>query len=387
MEANMAQSKSKADKRQTIAITTMLKNPGPLLGPYLTYHLSTGFDHIFLFFDDPCDPAIPEAQSYRNVTVIRNDESLRRKWEKTNQYAADKSVRDYADSLVMARQILNMEVALGLAVEKGIDWLLHIDVDELFYSPSQSVCEHFQALTDHGISRAIYLNYEVIPESADVRDPFREATLFKKHPKTLEGKAITEEQRRLIDECPQLPERFFFFYRNGKSAIKAREGTLPNGPHGFTLPEDRGPRARLHTKIFNSRAAKLAGKFAPGLIRQLNQSLYPVRQAYSSDPMILHYPCCGFENFWRKYVNYGRFADTWFGQVDISASIGSFTLESRDVVARGDRDLAKDFYTRRVVMSDPEQVARLIDAGLLCRIEGPATLLEDLSARRMPAAG
>ena len=382
----MTQSKSKADKRQRIAITTMLKNPGPLLESYLTYHLSTGFDHIFLFFDDPHDPAILEAQSYRNVTVIRNDESLRRRWEKTISFTTDREVREYANSLVMARQILNMEVALGLAVEKGIDWLLHIDVDELFYSPSQSVREHFQSLADHGISRAIYLNHEVIPESADVRDPFREATLFKKHPRTIEGKAISEEQQRLIDECPQLPERFFFFYRNGKSVIRSREGTLPSGPHGFTLPEDRGLRARLHTKAFNSKAAKLAGRFAPEFVRRLNQNLYPVRQVYSSDPMILHYPCCGFENFWNKYVNYGRFADTWMGKIDIAATMGSFTIESRDLVARGDRRLAKDFYTRRVVMSDPGQVAKLIDAGLLRRIEGPAALLEDLSVRRLQTA-
>ena len=381
----MTQPKSKADKRPTVAITTMLKNPGPLLESYLTYHLSTGFDHIFLFFDDPRDPAIPEAQSYRNVTVIRNDESLRRKWEKTNQYNADKSVRDYVDSEVIARQVLNMEVALEMAVERGIDWLLHIDVDELFYSPSQSVSEHFQSLADHGISRAIYLNHEAIPESVDVRDPFRETTLFKRHPKTLNGRTITEEQQRLINECPQLPERFYFFYRNGKPAVRAREGALPQGPHGFTLPEDRGWRARLHGKVFRSKAAKLAERVAPGFTRRLNHSLYPVRQIYSSDPMILHYPCCGFENFWSKYVSYGRFADAWFGKVDIAACIGSFTLESRDVVATGDRDLARDFYARRVVMSDPEQIAKLTNAGLLCRIDGPAILLEELAARRMSA--
>jgi len=376
---------SKTGKRQTIAITTMLKNPGPLLGSYLTYHLSTGFDHIFLFFDDPHDPAIPEAQSYRNVTVIRNDEELRKRWEKTISFTTDEEVRDYADSLVMARQILNMEVALGLAVEKGIDWLLHIDVDELFYSPSQSVHEHFQALADHGISRATYLNYEAVPESPDIRDPFIEATLFKKHPKTLDGRGITPEQQRLIDECPQLPERFYFFYRNGKSAVRAREGTIPNGPHAFSLPEDRGLRARLHTKVFKSKAAKLAGKVAPRLTQELRRRLYPIQQAFSKDPMILHYPCCGFENFWNKYVNYGRFADNWFGKVDIASSIGSFTIESRDVVATGDRDLAKRFYTQRVVMNDPEQIASLTDAGLLRRIDGPAILLEELATRRMSA--
>jgi glycosyl transferase family 2 len=369
---------------QRVAIVTMLKNPGPLLRSFLTYHLAVGFDHVFLFFDDPNDPAILEAQQYKDVTVIRNDEALKRELRKTKMYQ-NGEIRAFADSQVSARQPLIVEVAVGLALRERFDWLLHIDCDELFYSPTQTVKEHFQALADHRIARILYVNHEVVPESADVWDPFREATLFKKHPYTLAERRITEEQRRLIDLCPQLPERFYYFYRSGKSAVRLREGVLPCGPHAFTVPEDRGWQARLNLKVFKSKPAMLAAKVAPGLVKGLADGLYPCRTGLSLDPVILHYPCCGFENFWNKYVNYGRFADTWMGKIDIAATMGSFTIESRDLVARGDRRLAKDFYTRRVVMSDPGQVAKLIDAGLLCRIEGPAILLEELATRRMAA--
>ena len=41
----------------------------------------------------------------------------------------------------MARQVLNAALpAMELAREKNLAWLLHLDADELFYSPGQSAC-------------------------------------------------------------------------------------------------------------------------------------------------------------------------------------------------------------------------------------------------------
>jgi hypothetical protein len=372
-------------QEQKVAIVTLLKNPGPLLDSYITYHLDAGFDHMFLFFDDPDDPAIPEAQKYCGVTVIRNDEALWRELEKTEMYQND-DIRQFARTQLNARQPPIVEYAIGLALREKFDWLLHIDCDELFYSPTYSVKEHFQNLVDHGMERMTYVNHEVIPESADVLDPFRESTLFKKHTWTLPGKRITEEQQRLIDLCPQLPKRFYNFYRNGKAAVRLRPGVLPHGPHGFSTRAERGFRARLHRRVFDNWPVKLAAKVAPRLVKRVTNGLYPSRRGVSTDPVILHYPCCGFENFWQKYVNYGQFPNTWFGKVDIASNIGSYTLESRDVVARGDRAQAKEFYTQRSVIRDPEEIATLTDAGLLCRIEGPALQLERLANRRQMAA-
>lgn len=93
------------------------------------------------------------------------------------------------------------------------------------------------------------------------------------------------------------------------------------------------------------------------------------------DPVILHYPCCGFEHFWRKYKTLGNFTDKWFNEVDIARSGNTFHLEARDVVLGNDRAAALDFYKRRVVISDEERIGQLLDNGLCCLVHEPSRLI------------
>jgi hypothetical protein len=53
----------------------------------------------------------------------------------------------FAEEEVQARQELNAEHAVSLALRDGITWLLHCDADELFHCPDRSVVEHFNRLT------------------------------------------------------------------------------------------------------------------------------------------------------------------------------------------------------------------------------------------------
>ena len=66
---------------QRAAIVTTLRNAHKIVASFLDHHLSIGFAHVFLFFDDPGDAAIPVAEQYRDVTVIRHDAALRRRWQ------------------------------------------------------------------------------------------------------------------------------------------------------------------------------------------------------------------------------------------------------------------------------------------------------------------
>lgn len=51
-------------------------------------------------------------------------------------------MKDFVNEEVQARQEVNAEIALNLCLDLGIDWLLHIDSDELFYSEKvNSDCE------------------------------------------------------------------------------------------------------------------------------------------------------------------------------------------------------------------------------------------------------
>ena len=90
---------------------------------------------------------------------------------------------------------------------------------------------------------------------------------------------------------------------------------------------------------------------------------------------MLHYACCGFETFWTKYVTLGRFSDRWWNRYDIVEAIGPFHLLARDVVASGDRDVARAFYRRRIALQDSRQIADLLACGILTRFPQPRLIL------------
>jgi len=71
----------------------------------------------------------------------------------------------------------------------------------------------------------------------------------------------------------------------------------------------------------------------------------------------------------------GAFPDRWFDQVDVAKAIGSFHLESRDVILRGSLREARAFYKQRVVIKEKNLVNSLIHGGIVCRIDQPSELL------------
>ena len=316
------------------AIVTTLRNAGAVLDSFVAYHLAIGFDHVFLFFDDPDDPDLPRMAAHPAVTAIARDAGLRQAWSALPQYAAHAA---FTDTEVMSRQVLNAVLAMGMARERGLDWLLHIDADEVFYSPNESAAAHFSRLQNSPLESVVYLNYEAVPERDEIDDFIREVDLFKR-PLSLAPNG--PDARRMVAETSQLAPKFFSFYSNGKSAVRlSAPGVEPLGVHGW----GRMDRA---TAV-----------------------------EHSPHHFILHYACCGFETFWTKYATLGRFADKWWRTADIVSAIGPLHLDARDVVASGDRDAARAFYRRRIAMLDPAKVAPLIGAGLLARLSQPRQIL------------
>src|SRR5262245_29586539 len=253
------------------AIVTTLTDAELVIDSFIAYHLAIGFDHLFLFFDDPADPSFHNAANYPAVTAIKHDDSLRHAWQQSRLYAEDETTRRFVDKEVMARQELNVGIAVNLALEMNIDWLLHVDIDELFYLPSQNVKAHFKSLTDRNIGRVTYLNYEAVPERLYIDNYLKEVTLFKKAPRALSGGSFSKAQIELLNSMPELPANFFLYYGNGKQAGRVTEKLLPLGVHAF-------------------RPSSL-------------------EEEVSTDAVILHYPCCGFDHFWRKYKTLGKFSD------------------------------------------------------------------------------
>ena len=55
-----------------VAIVTTLRNTGgAVLDSFIRYHVQLGFAHLYLFFDDPEDHAIPSAGRHTAVSAIR----------------------------------------------------------------------------------------------------------------------------------------------------------------------------------------------------------------------------------------------------------------------------------------------------------------------------
>ena len=107
----------------------------------------------------------------------------------------------------------------------GIDWLLHIDIDEALFLKGAQMMEHVELLSSAGKETAIYYNYEAIPEQMEVEDYFKEVKLFKKPIKLLQKQNIARS-----GVWPQ-GRKYFNFYNNGKSLTKVIPGVYPLGAH------------------------------------------------------------------------------------------------------------------------------------------------------------
>lgn len=289
---------------------------------------------------DPTDPGISEAATWAGVEVVVVNDAYRAQLkqhpyaqEHADQIFANGSAITSPDALT-ALQLCNMATGLDLARRDGIRWLLHIDIDELFYSGDQSAVDHFQLLDSLSIGQARYINHEAIPNRDEHEDCFREITHFKRNgaeipPDVFESMRIFWHERGA----------YFLAYDNGKCAVRTLPGVTPATVHGFRLPIVALGRASL------------------------------------SMPCILHYPFTSFERYLAKFVRLGDFSggnllgQTW--------NAPRFLEESRDLVRDGEREAVRQKYRQVVMLRDQERIAELLGKDVLMNIEDPARKLAE----------
>ena len=301
-------------------IVSMMRNPGSELGTFVRYHRNLGFSDFVILFDDPNDPDIDRARQYPDVFAIPVDEQIRHAWTKLRHF---EQCRDHIENTVGARQLLNIEYGFEFALEEGIDWLLHIDIDELFFVKNRDLKGHLDLLSETGKESAIYYNYEAVPSSFEIDDYFARVQDFKKPIKLL--------KHQKIDRKGIWPEgrRYFNFYVNGKSMVKVSRGIYPLGAHRWAHAER------------------------------------PLDKAYFFNPCILHFAVCGYNNFEQKYRHRGNFSNIRIDK-DLRQSGADLDLDARDAFVSGDLDRAREIYRDRVMM-DAETRQKLYEAGILKR--------------------
>ncbi len=104
----------------TICITTTLNCQREVLIPWVSYHLNMGIHHMFLFFDNPDNPAIELVKGEPRITAVRCDAAY---WPGGAAKREKLTLHE--------RQWFNANKGLQWARERGFDWIAHIgDITE-----------------------------------------------------------------------------------------------------------------------------------------------------------------------------------------------------------------------------------------------------------------
>jgi len=225
------QTSKKPHPTAKVAIVLVSRRP-PDLATWVKYHLDyVGVDHVFIQVEDT-----PEFQQLFE-SLSPNRRSRITMWSSAEETVKSSIGQDLGGkrpqddySSLQARQIATMSKARKLAAEKGIDWLVHIDDDELLYLPTHRKVGDVLASLPTTYRQAFVPNVEAVYKDASVKNCFAE----------------TQE----VNTNPYA----FVSYANGKSAVRVGsvndEGIIPAGPHqwkassGFELSSvhlDRQP--------------------------------------------------------------------------------------------------------------------------------------------------
>ena len=136
-------------------LCSTIRAPTDQVLAFVAHHLSLGADHLWLFFDDPDDPAADAVSGIAEVTVTRCDEAY---WHATCKTRPESHQN---------RQTRNIHRVYKTA---ALPWIGHIDVDE-FLLPARPIAEIL------GEVRADRITVRIAPWEA-LHDPSLPADIF-----------------------------------------------------------------------------------------------------------------------------------------------------------------------------------------------------------------
>lgn len=168
-----------------IAICSMVRKPFNF-DTWIDYHLSLGIDYIFLRVEDTPELSVV-LENYKDKVIVEYDDSVDKKDNYWNQ---------------MSRQTTFVNKTIEKCISMSIDWIAHIDSDELIWSDSLDVVNSISEEVDYVIVK----NYEAVYQNDNLNNPFLESNRF---------------------------TRPLLAYGNGKSFGRISKSLKCNGPHKF----------------------------------------------------------------------------------------------------------------------------------------------------------
>lgn len=226
--------------------------PAACVAGWCAYHLAVGFSRLYLYFDDPSEAeAIAAAQRFAPAAeIVRCTPGFWAEQRAFNTFfdgargtrggdikgsTEEVSTQNFEKGDVQSRQCVAVQHGCARAAVDGCDWILHLDVDELWYSPldvAQRDAPAAFARCPDDVHQLIFNNLEAVPRFADPPTGgswFTHQTLFKVHPcftRTLEQNELAEAR----EERHRLQQRVKVRAREARR--EARRATRAGGKGG-----------------------------------------------------------------------------------------------------------------------------------------------------------
>ncbi|KAB1993229.1 hypothetical protein ERO13_D13G013900v2 [Gossypium hirsutum] len=331
-----------ANLKPKICITTSTSAGLEQILPWMFYHRVLGVTNFFLFVEGhAASPNVSKVlESLPGVKVVYRTKELEEQQAKSriwNETWLSSFFYKPCNYELFVKQSLNMEMAIVMARDAGMEWILHLDTDELIHPAGASEYSLRQLLLNvpSNVDMVIFPNYESSVERDDIKDPFTEVSMFKKNYDHLPK----DTYFGMYKESTRGNPNYFLTYGNGKAAARIQDHLRPNGAH------------RWHNYMKTPNEIKL------------------------EEAAVLHYTYAKFSDLTSRRDRCGckptkdDVKRCFMLEFDRAAFIIASTQTEEEML---------NWYRERVVWGDKDLRLKLLRKGILTRIYAPMAIIQGL---------
>ncbi|KAI3968180.1 hypothetical protein MKX01_018483 [Papaver californicum] len=164
-----------------ICVTTSTSADLEQILPWIFYHKVIGVTTFFLFVEGKAASpnvtsvleSIPGFKLIYRTRELEEKQAKSRIWNETWLSSFFYKPCNYE---LFVKQSLNMEMASVMARDADVDWIIHLDTDELLHPAGAREYSLRQLLSDvpRNVDMVIFPNYESSVERDDIKEPFTE---------------------------------------------------------------------------------------------------------------------------------------------------------------------------------------------------------------------
>ncbi|KAE9621668.1 hypothetical protein Lalb_Chr01g0017201 [Lupinus albus] len=310
--------------------------------PWIFYHKVIGVSNFLLFVEGKAASAnvsrvlesIPGVNVIYRTRELEEQQAKSRIWNETWLSSFFYKPCNYE---LFVKQSLNMEMAIVMARDSGMDWIIHLDTDELIHPAGTEEYSLRQLLSDvpANVDMVIFPNYESSVERDDIKEPFSEVSMFKKNYDHLPKEVYFGNYLEATRGNPN----YFLTYGNGKAAARIQDHLRPNGAH------------RWHNYMKTPKEVKL------------------------DEAAVLHYTYPKFSDLTSRRDRCGckptkeDVKRCFMLDFDRSAFIIASTATEEEM---------RQWYRERIVWSDQTLKLKLLRKGILTRINAPMVIIQTM---------